>query len=388
MSTSLDAPRAVTIRESEPLSPQILWLMATACAVCVANIYYNQPLLGDFAAYFHAEPWKAGLVATAAQVSYGLGLLFFLPLGDLVERRRLIVLLIYAGAISLVGMAVAPSLAWLTLAQFLVGLFSISAQILIPLATEMARPDQRGKIVGILMSGVLSGILLARVFAGLVADHFGWRIVYIIAAIAMVVVAISLGACLPHRAPAVTLPYARLMHSLLELFRTQPGLRVASAISGLSFAAFVAFWATLSFLMTDRFHGGASEAGLFGIIGLAGAAGAPWAGKLSDRKGVGFTVNLALILMAASFVLMSFWVTITGLIVVVLLMDLGAQSVQVAAQAEVLSLLPERDHVSTRSTWSAVSAAEPSALRSARAPGRSLTGPASVPFVCWRPSWR
>ena len=330
-----------TLRHLKPLSTTILWLMATACGLCVANIYYNQPLLGDFSSYFQASPWATGLIATAAQVGYGLGLLFFLPLGDLLERRRLILFLVYACVFSLIGMAAAPNLILLILAQLLVGLFSISAQILIPLAIEMAPSNQRGKIVGILMSGVLCGILLARVFSGLIGDALGWRFVYGIATLFMIAVGLGLGTYLPHRAPTVRLPYGRLMYSLWELLRTQPGLRIASIVSGLSFATFVAFWTTLSFLMIDRFHQGASAAGLFGLIGLIGAAGAPWAGKLSDHKGVAFTLNLALILSAIAFVIMGLWVTIPVLVAGVLLMDLGAQTVQVAAQAEVLSLLPD-----------------------------------------------
>ncbi len=322
------------------MSPSLLWVMAIACGLCVANIYYNQPLLGEFAAQFHARAWTTGLVATAAQVGYGLGLLFFLPLGDLLERRRLIVVLIAADALSLLAVAASPSLAMLIVTQFLVGLCSIGAQILIPLATEMAPAEQRGRIVGVLMSGVLGGILLARVFAGLVGDWLGWRTVFVLAAAAMLVLAVALRALLPRREPTLAMSYPRLMHSLFGLLST-PGLRSASAVSGLSFAVFVAFWTTLAFLMSDTFHQGASAAGSFGIIGLIGAAGAPWAGHLTDRKGVAFTLNLALVLVAVSFVIMGVWVTWTGLILGVLLMDLGIQSVQVAAQTEVLALRPE-----------------------------------------------
>ncbi len=323
------------------LSPKLLWLMATACGVSVANAYYNQPLLGTFALYFHAQPWQAGLVATAAQVGYGAGIFFFLPLGDLMERRGLVVALVYVCAACLVAMAVAPTLPLLIAAQSLVGLSSISPQILIPLGAEMVPPEQRGKLIGTLMSGLLCGVLLARTVAGLVADHFGWRVLYAVAAVLMLILGFCLRASLPHRSAVLRMPYAQLMRSMLELLRTQPILRRASLVSALSFAVFTAFWATLSFLLMERFHEGASEAGLFGIVGLIGAAGAPWAGRLSDRKGAGFTIALALLLTALAFVIMGLWVTMAGLIVGVLLMDLGVQSIQVAAQASVISLLPE-----------------------------------------------
>lgn len=205
----------------------------------------------------------------------------------------------------------------------------------------MVPPEQRGKLIGTLMSGLLCGVLLARTVAGFVADHFGWRVLYAAAAGFMLILGFCLRASLPHRPAALRMPYVQLMRSLLELLRTQPVLRRASLVSALSFAVFTAFWATLSFLLIDRFHQGASEAGLFGIVGLIGAAGAPYAGRLSDRKGSGFTIALALVLTAVAFVVMGLWVTIAGLVGGVLLMDLGVQSIQVAAQASVISLLPE-----------------------------------------------
>jgi predicted MFS family arabinose efflux permease len=324
-----------------PLSSRLLWLMAVTCGITVANIYYNQPLLGDFAAYFKVDAWKAGLVATAAQVGYGAGLLFFVPLGDLLERLRLILVLIGSCAVSLVGVACAPALPFLIFAQLLVGMSAVSAQVLIPLATDLVAPDQRGKLIGALMSGLLCGILLGRVFAGFVSDWFGWRAVYGAAAIAMALLGLILRSRLPHRPPSIRMSYPQLMFSMLALLRTQPTLLTASVISALSFASFSAFWTTLSFLMAERFHLGASESGLFGIIGLVGAAGAPWAGKLSDRKGSGFTIALALLISAVSYILMGLWVTLGGLIVGVFLMDLGVQSIQVAAQSQVIALLPE-----------------------------------------------
>ena len=315
--------------------------MATACGVSVANIYYNQPLLGDFSAYFHVTAWKAGLIAMAAQVGYGLGLLFFVPLGDLLERRRLILILINSCAAWLVAAALSPTLSLLVIAQLLIGMSAVSAQVLIPLAADMVSPEERGKLVGALMSGLLCGLLLGRVIAGLVADALGWRAIYGAGALAMVILGWCLRSKLPHRPATGKMTYGQLMLSMLHLLQTQSALWNASAVSALSFAGFSAFWTTLSFLMAARFNWGASEAGLFGIIGLIGAVGAPWAGKLADRRGHGFTITLALLICAAAFFIMGMWVTLTGLIIGVLLMDLGVQSIQVAAQARVISLLPE-----------------------------------------------
>jgi predicted MFS family arabinose efflux permease len=258
-----------------------------------------------------------------------------------VERRRLVLILVSACVTLLLGTALAPTLALLVLLQLFVGMTAMSSQVLIPLAVEMTPPEKRGHTVGILMGGLLSGILLARTLAGFVSDHLGWRTMYFLAAGIMLTIAFLLRSGLPGRPPVLQMRYAALMFSLWHLLKTQPKLWPASIVSALSFASFTAFWTTLSFLMIARFQQGATEAGLFGIVGLIGALGAPFAGRLSDRKGAAFTVTLALGASFAAFGVMWAWTTIAGLIVGVLLMDLGVQSVQVAEQAKVISLLPE-----------------------------------------------
>jgi len=323
------------------LPERTLWLMAFACGACVANICYNQPLLGAFAAYFHATPSQVGWVAMASQAGYGIGLLFFLPLGDILERRRLVLTLIYVCAALLAATAAAPTLPLLFLGNLLVGATAMGAQILIPLAVEMSPENARGRTVGVLMTGLLGGILLARTLAGFVGDAFGWRAMFGLAAGMMVLLGLLLRDSLPHRPPALTLSYARLMRSLWDVLRTQPKLWRPALIGALSFGTFTAFWTSLSFLMRDEFHRGSTETGLFGIVGLGGALIAPYAGKLSDKRGAAFTVSIALVSIFAAFGLMWTWMTIPMLIVGVLLMDVGVQAVQVAEQGRVLSLLPE-----------------------------------------------
>jgi predicted MFS family arabinose efflux permease len=337
------------------LSRRTLWVMSAACGVAVANGYYNQPLGDDFARYFATTPARAGLVTTASQVGYGLGVLFFVPLGDLVERRRLVLALVWACAAALAATAAAPSLPLLIVCQLLVGATAVSAQILIPLAIDLSRPQDRGRTIGLLMAGLLCGILLARTAAGLVADAFGagtggrsggtggggWRAVFVMGVGLMLALGVVLRATLPARPPTLRMSYGRLLASLGTLLRDHPPLWTASAVSGLSFAAFTAFWTTLSFLMAAQFGGGATEAGLFGIVGVAGALAAPLAGRLSDRRGPAFTVVLSLLATTAAFGLMWGWTTIPGLIVGVLLMDLGVQSIQVAEQSLVMALDPD-----------------------------------------------
>jgi predicted MFS family arabinose efflux permease len=330
------------------LADRTLWIMAGACGIAAANIYYNQPLLEKFAAAFDVSAAQAGLVATAAQVGYGVGIFFFCPLGDLIERRRLVLLLMGACCLLLVGMAMAKFFWLLVVFQLLVGITAMSAQVLIPLAIDLSPPARRGHTVGILMAGLLMGILLARTVAGFVGDAFGWQSVYVMAATGSAGMAVLLWVSLPHRAPTLRVSYPRLMHSLIELLATQPQLWVSSMVSGLSFAGFTAFWTTLVFLMKDHFHRGASEAGMFGIIGVAGALAAPVAGKVSDRWGPRVAITAALVASGLAFALMGFWVSIAGLILGVLLMDMGVQSIQVAEQSTVMALLPQsRSRINT-----------------------------------------
>jgi predicted MFS family arabinose efflux permease len=319
----------------------MLWLMAVACGVCVANICYNQPLLGDFAAYFHATPAQVGWVSMASQAGYGLGLLFFLPLGDIVERSRLVQVMIYLCAGFLALTAAAPTLGLLIIGNLLVGATAMSAQILIPLAVELSPADRRGRTIGVLMTGLLGGILLARTLAGVIGDHFGWRAMFGVATIMMLVLALLLRGRLPQRPPTVALRYRELMASLWHVFKTQPRLRRPSIVAALSFGSFTVFWTSLSFLMAEQFHRGATETGLFGVVGLAGALAAPLAGKFADRRGAVLTVTLALGIILIAFGVMWMWVTIPALILGVLLMDVGVQTVQVAEQGTVISLLPE-----------------------------------------------
>ena len=334
--------------ENSELADRTLWIMAAACGIAAANIFYNQPLLEKFAASFNVSPARAGLVATAAQVGYGTGIFFFCPLGDLIERRRLVLLLISACCLFLVGIAMSHWFWLLVVFQLLVGITAMSAQVLISLAIDLSPPAKRGHTVGILMAGLLMGILLARTVAGFVGDTFGWPSVYIMAAVLSAIMAGLLWVSLPHRAPTLRISYPRLMHSLVELLKTQPQLWVSSIVSGLSFAGFTAFWTSLVFLMKDHFNRGASEAGMFGIIGVAGALAAPVAGKVSDRWGPRVAITAALLASGVAFAFMGFWVSISGLILGVLLMDMGVQSIQVAEQSTVMALLPEsRSRINT-----------------------------------------
>ena len=317
--------------------------MALASAVAAANIYYNQPMLADMARSMHVDVHYAGFVATATQAGYAIGMPLFIPLGDLFDRRTLVVTLFSLVAVSMLLAASASSLPLLIAESFCIGLTSIIAQILIPLASDLSLPGSAGKTIGIMQSGLLLGIVLARTVSGIVAYRFGWRAMFYIAAAIAVVFAIALRAVLPPVNVTAPISYRRVMQSLWRLVVENRNLRAICGSAALFFAAFSAFWTTLVFLLEQSpYHYGSQAAGLFGLVGAVGAAAAPVSGHWSDRKSPRFVVGIAVIVVLASFAI--FWLFglhLAGLIVGVIVLDAGVQAAQVANQSEVMSLQPD-----------------------------------------------
>jgi predicted MFS family arabinose efflux permease len=328
---------------SSSVSPSLITTMAVASAVAVANLYYNQPMLADMARTFRVSPHEIGLAATATQVGYAAGMPLFVPLGDLIERRALTVALFLLVALSLLAAALSPSLIVLVAASFCIGLTTVIAQILIPLASDLSAGIQAGKTVGIMQSGVLLGILLARTLSGIVSHHFGWRTMYLRAAAMALAFAVILRSALPFTPRRLVLSYRDLMLSLWQLITELPKLRQVMTVAGLFFAAFSAFWTTLVFLLErPPYHYGSQAAGLFGLVGAIGAGVAPLAGRLSDRRSPRFVVEIAVVLVLGAFAL--FWTAglhLWALILGVILLDAGVQAAQVANQTRVFALKPE-----------------------------------------------
>jgi predicted MFS family arabinose efflux permease len=320
----------------------IVWLMAITSGATAANLYYNQPLLAAIARSLHASVQDTGLIPTLSQVGYALGNLFIVPLGDLLERRRLMVTLLIGTALALAAAAVAPTIAWLVAASLIIGITTIVPQITVPFAALLAPPPMRGKVVGTVVSGLLIGILLARTVSGLVGAEMGWRAMYWIASGLMLSLAIVLFRVLPKSAPAVVLTYPQLMRSMLELMR-EPILQEASITGAMSFGAYSVFWSTLVFhLEQPPYQYSSSIVGLFGLIGIVGAIAAPIAGRLSDQKSPRLTVTLGLITTVFSFLVL--WLLgyrLWGLIVGVSLLDLGVQVIMVSNQALIYKLPTE-----------------------------------------------
>ena len=330
--------------EKAPIEQTTVWLMAITVGVIVANIYYVQPLLADIARTFGLSVTRVGTVAMLSQAGTALGMFLFVPLGDKYERRSLILLLVLGAFVSLLLMGTAPNTLWLGCAAFAVGAFAANVHVVVPFAAHLAAPQQRGRVVGTLVAGILFGVLLARTFSGSIGALFGWRAVYGIAAGAMLVLAVVVRAKFPASRPEVVLSWPELMRSTLQLVREHAVLREAAFLGAMFFAAFSAFWTTLVFFLGGKSYHYASPSavtGFFGLIGAVGAAGAPTIGHLADKHGPRFTIRVALWLSLFSFLFLGFaGKHLAGLIVGVILMDLGVQSGHVSNQTRIYSIDP------------------------------------------------
>lgn len=324
------------------INTRTVWVLAIACALTVANLYYIQPLLADISRSFAISQGVAGVVAMLTQIGYALGLLLIVPLGDALDRRTLITLTTLAVTCSLLLTAVAPSIVVLALASFAVGVATVIPQIMVPFAASLARPHLRGRVVGSIMSGLLIGVLLARVVSGYVAAHLGWRAMYWIAAALMLALALILRLILPKEQARSGMGYAQLLRSLWKLAGTEPVLREVSLFGGLVFGAFSVFWVTLVFfLSTPPYHYGSEVAGLFGLVGIAGGAAAIVVGKLADKIQARLITGVMILVTFLSFVL--FWLFghwLWGLILGVILLDLGTQGTHISNQTRIYSLNP------------------------------------------------
>lgn len=331
------------------LTPLILWIMTITTGFVVANIYYNQPLLNDIAVTYHISTAKVGQVAMITQVGYGIGLLFIVPLGDMFERRKLMLIDFVFMVTSLLVAAWAPNILVLLIASLFVGITSVIPQLMIPMAAHLAKPQERGKKIGFIMSGLLIGILLSRTVSGFVGEHFGWRTMFYIAAGMMLLIWLLVYLQLPKVEADYTGKYATLMRSLVKLFKEEPALRLASFRGALCFASFSAFWTTIVFLLKQHFNLGSDVAGAFGLLGALGAVAAGLMGRLSDKTNAYKLSAFTIILIIVSFIVFMVWgYTLIGLAVGVILMDVGVQATHISNQAIIFALNPSaRNRINT-----------------------------------------
>ena len=331
-------------KEAAPrLTRRTIVVMAVGCSVTVANLHYVQPLLPQIAASLHVSEGSVGHLPALPQVGYALGLLLIAPLGDRVERRRLVLGMLAAVVVALTAMAAAPTLGLLAVASFVLGVTTITPQLLLPFAAHLAPPGERGRVVGTVQGGLLIGVLLSRAVSGVVGEQFGWRAMYGIAAGLSVVLLAILSRTLPRDKGDPGLTYGQLIRSLGDLVRDEPALRRACLYGAATFGVFLAFWSTLAFhLAGEPFRYGSGIVGLFGLVGVVGVLAASAVGKLADRADPGLMAGLGLAVMIASFAVL--WAgggSLGGIVAGVVLLDLGMQMTHVSNQARIYALRPD-----------------------------------------------
>ncbi len=306
----------------------------------VATIYYNQPLLLEISRTFRVSQGAGGAISMATQLGYAAGIFVFVPMGDVAERRKLILRLFAAVSLALAAAGLAPSLWVLVAASVAIGLAASVTHIMVPMAPELAGPGAGGRAIGAVMTGLLLGVLLARAASGAVAAALGWRAVFLLAAASTAAFAPLLARRLPVMAPASPLRYADALRSLWLLLRAEPVLRQASAVGFMVFASFIGFWTNLTFFLgSPHYRLGAGVAGSFGLVGAAGALIAAPVGKLADKHGPRVTLTLALGLLSAGYALLwALGYSFAGLIAGVIVLDIGQQSMQISNQTRIFSL--------------------------------------------------
>jgi len=333
----------------QKLSNSLLYVMAVGAGLVVANNYYNQPLLNLMAKSFQVSEAAVSNIPFFTQLGYAFGLLFIIPLGDKFNRKKLILFDFIAIISSLLIAAISPSLLVLTIASFCIGFSSVVPQLFVPMAAQLAKPNDKGRAIGIVMSGLLIGILGSRSISGYVGEYLGWRSMYFIASGIMLLYALVLVFKLPSLTSDFKGSYAKLMQSLWKYFKAEPSVRLAALRGGLGFAGFSAFWTTLVFLMEDNFNYGSGIAGMFGILGIGGALAATWAGKLSDKMNKNRLITIATLVMVLAWGVFEFsGNSIIGLVIGVIFIDMGLQSLHITNQNIIFSKNPEaRNRINT-----------------------------------------
>lgn len=318
----------------------LILLFAFSCGAIVANLYYAQPIIALIAPDLHMSGGMASLIVSLTQIGYAAGLFFLVPLGDLVENKKLMIVTALTSIASLALAATVRAPGLFLAVSLIVGFSSVAVQLLIPLAAHLAPSESRGRVVGTIMSGLLLGILLSRPVASFIADHFGWRAVFAFGAATMAVVTVLLMLTVPSRRPAHQATYMQLIRSLGRLVATQPVLRERSLYQGLMFGSFSLFWSAAPVELMHHHHLSQSAIALFSLVGAMGASSAPIAGRLADAGHTGRATVVALGLAAASFAPALFVPSagVAGLVATGILLDFAVQMNMVLGQREIYAL--------------------------------------------------
>lgn len=331
------------LKENQGLPISILWSLAIIAGISVANLYYNQPLLSMIRHELGISEFKANLISMVTQIGYAIGLLFIIPLADLYQRKKIILSNFIFLIFSLLSIASGKNIHIILIASFVTGVCSVIPQIFIPIASQFSQPKYKGRNVGIVVSGLLTGILASRVISGFIGELFGWREMYYIAAGMMLICAITIVRLLPDIQPNFTGKYHDLMASIWTLLKKFPQLRIYSIRAALNFGSFLAMWSCLAFKMSQApFFANSDTVGMLGICGMAGALTASFVGKYVKKIGVrSFNfIGCGLILLSWLFLFVGANSYI-GIIAGIIIIDIGMQCVQLSNQTSIFELAPQ-----------------------------------------------
>ena len=330
--------------ETHGMSPALIAVFAVACGAMVANLYYAQALIGLIAPAIGLAPRMAGLTVTLTQLGYGSGLLLIVSLADLVENRRLALVMLSGVVVSLIGVATARSAPTFLVFSYLTGFCCVGAQILIPFAAHMATDENRGRVVGNIMGGLVTGIMLARPAASFLAASFGWRAIFWVSAVGMVVLGAVLFRMLPERRPRTGMHYGQILLSTVGLLAREPVIRRRAAYQATLFATFHLFWTATPLFLAQRFGFGQRGIALFALAGAGGALAAPLAGRLADRGHIRAGTIGALVAAIVAF-LVAGWSGAAGMLIVLgvgaIVLDGATQFNQVISQRVIYAIAPE-----------------------------------------------
>ena len=328
--------------ENEGIPGYLLLILAIISGLAVANLYYNQPLLNDICRDLNVNEFTANLIPMVTQIGYACGLLFIIPLGDLYNRRHIIVVNFVLLSLSMISIALSGNIGFVLFSSLITGICFVMPQIFIPIASQFSKPEHKSKNVGVLVSGLLTGILGSRVISGIVGEYWGWRTMYYIAAVIMSVCIFVVMKVIPDMTANYRGTYKDLMYSLMKIFKQRPDIRLSSLRAGLCFGSFLCLWACLAFKLSgEPLHAGNNIIGLMGLCGVAGALTASVVGRYVRILGVKRLNYIGCIIIMVSWGIMYFLQnTYTGFIVGIMLMDVGMQCVQLSNQTYVLTSVP------------------------------------------------
>jgi len=338
---------AATGAPATGISTALTLLLAAACGLIVANLYYAQPLAGPIGAALGLSPAATGLIVTLTQIGYGAGLLLIVPLADLIENRLLLVASIGLSCLALLAAAASATAPTFLAASFVIGMGSVAAQVIVPYASYMAPDASRGRVVGNVMSGLMFGIMLARPVSSFIAEFFSWRLVFLLSAIGMAMLAAVLQVILPARRPATGISYLRLLGSMGRLVATTPILRRRALYQVCLFGVFSLFWTTVPLLLASpAFHLSQAGIGLFALAGVAGAIAAPIAGRIADRgwirpASLAAIASVAIALLITRFTLDGSAVSLGVLTFAAVLLDFGVTANMTLGQRAIFALPAE-----------------------------------------------